>query len=225
MAPSGTWTSIAWTQLPATADFGANVATAPWDPTVGYPETTFQVFGWSHGFVGFTIIRPVGTGKLDSYGNEIYTDPTVSSSYSADGVHWHAGQKLPITHSNSGWLEVIRDVIEGPAGLLAVGWTGGCASEYLQSLWTSTDGKTWQPVDTNSSRALTDSYAVTRVSGGAAGYVGRGLHEAESGFPRTAAPGRLFRSTETFANSLSMTARPLTTASSWPAPPEPETAQ
>jgi hypothetical protein len=171
-APAGTWKSIHWTALPATPAFGANVATDPWNPKVGVPNTTFQVFGWSHGYVGFTITAGHETDQVDSYGNPIWTDPTLASSYSADGVHWHAGQKLLTLNAESGSpLETIRTVVEGPAGLLAVGWTGGCSSEYLYQLWTSTDGKTWQAVDTKTSRTLTNGSAVTHVSGGAAGYV------------------------------------------------------
>jgi hypothetical protein len=171
-APAGTWKSIHWTGLPATPAFGANVSDLSWDPRVGVPSTTFQVFGWSHGYVGFTITAGHDTGQVDSYGNSIWSDPTLASSYSADGVHWHAGQKLLSLRGETGSpLETIRAVVEGPAGLMAVGWTGGCASVYLYELWTSTDGKTWQAVDTETSRALINAFAVTHVSGGAAGYV------------------------------------------------------
>ena len=170
-APSGTWKSIAWTKLPATPAFGAQVAHDPWDPKAGAPNTTLQVFGWSRGYVGFAITAGHDTGQRDSYGNAIYTAPTLETSYSSDGVHWQAGQRLD-TSADMPPLEVIRSVIEGPAGLLAVGWTGGCASEYVQSLWTSSDGETWQAVDTKSSAALISLYAVTHVSGGAPGYVG-----------------------------------------------------
>ena len=170
-APAGTWKSIHWTALPATPAFGANVTDSSWDPRVGVPNTTFQVFGWSRGYVGFTITAGHDTGQVDSYGNDIYTDPTVASSYSADGVHWHGGQNLAIRDESGSPLETIRAVVEGPAGLMAVGWTGGCASVYLYELWTSIDGKTWQAVDTKTSRTLTNDFAVTHVSGGAAGYV------------------------------------------------------
>ncbi len=171
-APAGTWKSIHWTGLPATPAFGANVSDLSWDPRVGVPSTTFEVFGWSRGYVGFTITAGHDTGQVDSYGNSIWSDPTLASSYSADGVHWHAGQKLLSLRGETGSpLETIRAVVEGPAGLMAVGWTGGCASVYLYELWTSTDGKTWQAVDTQTSRTLINDFSVTHVSGGAAGYV------------------------------------------------------
>jgi len=203
-APAGTWKSIHWTELPATPAFGANVSDSPWDPKVGVPNTTFQVFGWSHGFVGFTITAGHDTGQVDSYGNDIYTDPTLASSYSADGVHWHAGQKLLALRTGSGLpLQTIRAVVEGPAGLMAVGWTGSCASEYLYELWTSTDGKTWQAVDTKTSRTLTNDFAVTHVSGGAAGYVSVAYKSAGAW---TSKDGRNWQAvplnTGPFANSL-----------------------
>ena len=74
VAPSGTWKSIASTRR-ACRPPRTLARTSRWRPGIqrsGIRRTTFQVFGWSHGFVGFTIIRPVGTGKnSDSYGNEV----------------------------------------------------------------------------------------------------------------------------------------------------------
>ena len=202
-APVGTWKSIHWTGLPATPAFGANVSDLSWDPRVGVPSTTFQVFGWSHGYVGFTITAGHDTGQVDSYGNSIWSDPTLASSYSADGVHWHAGQNLAIRGETGSRLETIRAVVEGPAGLMAVGWTGGCASVYLYELWTSTDGKTWQAVDTETSRALIDAFAVTHVSGGAAGYVSVAYRSAGAWISKD---GRNWQAvplnTGPFANSL-----------------------
>jgi hypothetical protein len=115
-APSATWTSIHWTALPPAPEFGAQT------PSEG---SKFQVFGWSHGYIGFALTPGAQT---DAGSNP---NPTLVSSYSADGVHWHTGGKL----DTSGALgtEVIRTVIEGPTGLLAVGWTGACASERPSS--------------------------------------------------------------------------------------------
>jgi hypothetical protein len=157
-APSGTWKSINWTALPTTPEFGAH------SPAAG---STFQVFGWSRGYVGFAITP--GQPTDDQVAAGILSDPTVVSSYSADGVHWHTGQKLDTAEASSN-LAVIRTVIEGPAGLLAVGWWGSCASEFLDSLWTSTDGISWQPV--NVSEAFGQQpMPIAHISGGAAGYV------------------------------------------------------
>ena len=156
-APSATWTSINWTALPAAPEFGAQT------PVEG---SKFQVFGWSRGYVGFALTPGVPTAE--QVANYTNPSPTIVSSYSADGVHWHTGGKL----DTSGALgtEVIRTVIEGPAGLLAVGWFDACASESLDSLWTSTDGISWTPV--NVSAAFGDQpMPIAHISGGAAGYV------------------------------------------------------
>lgn len=165
-ATTATWKGIRWTALPATPAFGANVPT-----TEG---STFQVFGWSGGYVGFTITpsQPVPGGTDSTTGEQLYDLPAsvVVPSYSTDGVHWHSGGTLDTSKVifEPSQVQIIRDVIEGPGGLLAVGWTGSCGSSYLDSLWTSSDGKTWKPVDLP--KTMT-TQLVTRISGGGAGYV------------------------------------------------------
>jgi hypothetical protein len=160
-APSGTWKGIRWTSLPATSAVGANTLVA---------GSTFQVFGWSRGYIGFAITP--GQPTADQAAADTIVDATVVSSYSTDGVHWHAGQKLDTVAAGSYDLQVIRSVIEGPAGLLAVGWSGSCGSEYLDSLWTSSDGIAWQPVDAKKVfGTASDFLEIVHVSGGAAGYV------------------------------------------------------
>jgi hypothetical protein len=156
-APSATWTSIKWTALPAAPEFGAQT------PVEG---SKFQVFGWSRGYVGFALTPGVPTADQIAAGTN--PSPTLVSSYSTDGVDWHTGEKLDTSGAPN--LAVIRTVIEGPGGLLAVGWWGSCASEYLDSLWTSTDGISWTPV--NVSAAFGEQpMPIAHISGGAAGYV------------------------------------------------------
>lgn len=159
-APSGHWTSIHWAPL------GLIPQWAPADPTPAYAPT-FKVFGWSHGYVGFTSYP-----NLEIYPNPTDTDgppdETIVSSYSSDGVHWHKGQTLDVSTGQLWGLEIVHAVIEGPAGLLAVGLAGGCASYWVEGLWTSTDGVSWRPVDTR--KAFGDTL-VLNVSGGPAGYV------------------------------------------------------
>jgi hypothetical protein len=177
-APSGTWKSIKWTRLPATPEFGAQ--NLPDDSGLADPaaaNSTFQVFGWSKGYVGFTITReplpdeqPSDEEPTDGPIDYTYVPPTVVSSYSADGVHWHSGQALDPLAAGSKDLQVIRSVIEGPTGLLAVGWSGACGSVYLDALWTSSDGIKWQPVDAGKVFGV-DPWSIVNVSGGAAGYV------------------------------------------------------
>jgi hypothetical protein len=192
VAPTGTWDRIRWTALPATPAFGVN------SPSAG---STFQVFGWSRGYVGFTITPNLPQADQQESGTE--PSPTVVSSYSTDGVHWHTGQTLDtVAAGSSGYLEVIRSVIEGPAGLLAVGWTGGCASEFLDSLWTSSDGRSWQPV--NVVKVFGNvSTPIVHVSGGAAGYVAVAYRNAGAW---TSRDGRTWRrvplGSGPFANAL-----------------------
>jgi hypothetical protein len=146
----GVWKSIEWASLGA--------------PSWASGSTQFQVFGWSRGYVGFTIVPSDTSGDTP-------VDPTVVSYYSPDGVHWKEGQTLDTAAAGTqGQLWYIRSVIEGPAGLLAVGWTGACGSEYVDGLWTSSDGTSWQPVDTQKAFGG-HPIAIPRISGGSAGYV------------------------------------------------------
>jgi hypothetical protein len=133
--------------------------------------STFQVFGWSRGYVGFASTPNQPTAAQQAAG--ISPGPAVVSSYSTDGVHWHTGQTLDTAAAgdNVDAAGVIRAVIEGPAGLLAVGWSGSCASEYLDALWSSTDGIAWKPINASKVLAGTDAFSITHVSGGAAGYI------------------------------------------------------
>jgi hypothetical protein len=165
--PAGPWRSIAWTAIPATDALGASLAPDSSALPVG---SSFQVFGWSGGFVGFTIIPNEPTAAQASA--DINPAPTVVASYSADGVHWHAGRPLA---AGSPSLMTFRSVIEGPAGLLALGFTGACGDEYLDSMWMSKDGVAWEPVDVAKAFGVGSSAAdrpvITHVSGGGAGYV------------------------------------------------------
>ena len=148
--PPGGWKSIGWASLGALS----------W----AAGSTQFQVFGWSRGYVGFSI-------QPNSSTNDTPVDATVVSYYSPDGVHWKQGQKLDTAGAGTqGLLWNIRSVIEGPAGLLAVGWTGACGSEYVDGLWTSSDGIAWRPVDTQKAFGQ-NAIAIPRISGGSAGYV------------------------------------------------------
>ena len=148
--PSGVWKSIDW------ASQGA--------PSWAAGSTQFQVFGWSRGYLGFAIQPNSSTGDTP-------IDPTVVSYYSPDGVNWKEGQKLDTAGAGTqGMLMEIRTVIEGPTGLLAVGWSGACGSEFLDGLWTSSDGIAWQPVNTQKAFGQ-NTISIPRISGGSAGYV------------------------------------------------------
>jgi hypothetical protein len=158
-APEGVWTGVTWTRLPATPEFGAQDLD---------DASTFQVFGWSKGFVGFSIIPNPATDEQNDAG--ILVPPTVVSSYSSDGVHWHRGGTLDPVKAGSKDLWTFKAVLEGPKGLLAVGWSGACGSFYLDALWTSVDGIVWQPVDAGKVFGV-DPWTIFDVSGGGAGFV------------------------------------------------------
>ena len=147
--PPAEWKSIQWT------------AQGPLSWAAG--STQFQVFGWSRGYIGFSI-KPNNTDSG-------FTDPTVVSYSSPDGVHWKQGQTLDTVGAGTqGMLMEIQSVIEGPAGLLAVGWSGACGAQSVDGLWTSSDGTSWQPVNTQTAFGQ-QVIGIPRISGGSAGYV------------------------------------------------------
>ena len=145
------WTTITWAPVTVTA------AAKP-----AAEGVTHQVFGWSKGYVGFTLTPPKSTSAS--------TLPTVVASYSSDGVHWKTGQTLDPKAAGSQALWVFRTVLEGPAGLVAVGWAGACGDEYVDSLWTSTDGIAWKPLSVGAAFGANPP-EITHISGGAAGFV------------------------------------------------------
>jgi len=91
---------------------------------------------------------------------------------SADGLHWTAGQPMDIEGLND--VVRITAVVEGPAGLLAVGYhppttCGGPST--VEALWTSPDGLTWTRVQTP---AYFTSASVYTVDAGSTGYIASG---------------------------------------------------
>jgi hypothetical protein len=149
----------------------------------------FKVFGWSGGYIGFAVYPNLPTNPSPSPNYMLAPNNTIVSSYSSDGVHWHKGQTLDTSADQISGLESIHAVIEGPAGLLAVGWSGGCASVYVDGLWTSTDGVSWQPVSTRKWFEGLSS-PILHVSGGPAGYVAVGYRGAGAW---TSADGRVWQ--------------------------------
>ena len=149
LASSGTWKSIRWVQVAATPFIEAT-------PSTDYTE--FKIAGWSRGFVGFSLRT---AGNLGAAG-----ETTTTTSYSSDGVHWHAGVVLQ-QHPSTDNLD-IRGVFEGPAGLVAVEESGGCGDTWVDGLLTSADGVTWQAVDM--AKAFGKA-VIWNVSGGSTGFV------------------------------------------------------
>jgi len=159
MAPTGEWKSIHWVAVSARPVAAPQSTDAAADDQPAWGQ--FKVAGWSRGFVGFwvqVLAKPDWTG-----------DATIATTYSDDGVHWHDGQVLRQRISNDN-LE-ISGVFEGPSGLLAVGLTGACADGWIEALWTSRDGATWQTVDT---KKAFGNARIEDVSGGSSGFVATG---------------------------------------------------
>lgn len=158
LAPSGTWKSIRWVSVPATPIL-ASPSTEPAASGVFPPVSSFKVAGWSRGFVGFWV-QEVGSEADHAL------HATTTTSYSSDGVHWHAGSI--VQHLTSYGDVDIRGVFEGPAGLLAVEEAGACGDSWVQGLLTSRDGVTWQTVDMGKAFGKA---VIWNVSGGPTGFV------------------------------------------------------
>jgi hypothetical protein len=116
-----------------------------------------SIYGWSRGYTAIWI-----KGMSDS-GNPIVN--TVTTAYSDDGVHWQAG---PAVYQPDTDVPDVREVYEGPAGLLAVEEVRPCGDSWVTGLLTSTDGVRWQAVD------MPKTFGTDRVwdvSGGSTGFV------------------------------------------------------
>ena len=156
LAPSGTWKSMRWVSVPATLVPGSSPP-APDTSGVLHSFPTFKLAGWSRGFVGFSV---QGVTTLPGYD----TNTTTTTTYSADGVHWHAGTVV----QQQTRIDDIRGVFEGPAGLLAVEESGACGNIWVEGLLTSSDGVAWQAVDM---KKAFGQAVIWNVSGGSAGFV------------------------------------------------------
>lgn len=149
-APSGPWSRLDW------IDAGAVVPLGP---------TNVSVHGWSGGYVALE-----QTGGSDENGNDIPV--VIRSSASSDGIHWAA----PTTIDTSGIVGNIEvtDIVEGPSGLLALGYPVGdtCGGPpTVAALWTSPDGGNWRrvglPKDFRTGQVHT-------IDGGSAGFIATG---------------------------------------------------
>ncbi|MGD0248532.1 MAG: hypothetical protein ABSB75_05710 [Candidatus Limnocylindrales bacterium] len=154
--PAGPWTGIKWINagsvFPRKSTGGADLAPYP------------TVYGWSHGFVGFT-----ATTEGDTSGAQ--QDVTLIGVASPDGLHWTVGHALDAQGLQ---YAAIMSVVEGPAGLVAVGRGPGAicgGPPTVNALWTSTDGLTWSRVTLPPDFAAASVYT---VDGGTTGYIAAG---------------------------------------------------
>ena len=129
------------------------------------------IFGWSRGYLAFR--ENVDSGSAIPW-------------LSADGLQWQQGRSLDMTGISQG--AQVEELVEGPAGLLALGRAPGCADDGsgcmpqpATALWTSVDGASWSRVDL---RKAFGGAAVGDVSAGPKGYMAVSL-SSDAG---TAAP-------------------------------------
>jgi hypothetical protein len=155
LAPEGRWTAIRW------IDAGRAF---PQMSKARSQMASLNLYGWSGGYVAF-----------ESDGDRSSDSPrpaSLASTSSTDGLHWSAPRPVDI----SGFPDRvdIAQVVQGPAGLVAVGrftpdTCGG--PPVIAGLWHSTDGTTWQAV------ALPKDMVrghVETLDGGSAGYIATG---------------------------------------------------
>ena len=172
---------LSWLTLQMPADLAAGI------------DSNFQnsLFGWSRGYLAFH-------GDLTS-GSAV---PWASS----DGRVWQEGQALDMAGLSGG--AQVEQVVEGPAGLLALGRVPGCADDGTgcmptpaTALWTSTDGLHWSRVDLKNAFG---GGAVGDVAAGPKGYLAVSVSSATTASPAVwlSSDGRAWRavslSTSTF---------------------------
>lgn len=165
--PAGKWTAIHWTKVTGMASVWT------WIPGSGSTgsaviESGWNVFGWSRGYVAFDTVN---TSDDDSW-TEVTT-----TQHSTDGVHWEVGGQFSQTGSAEDYSYVtsvdgIREVVDGPAGLLAVGHgepdCGG--RDWAWPIAVSSDGITWRSAVTELANQM------LTIDGGTAGYIATGTN-------------------------------------------------
>jgi hypothetical protein len=132
-SPNGPWSGIRWISA------GPVFPPLPTSPDGTADATTVDVFGWSRGYVGFAEVADESSPASPTL--------TIVATSSTDGLHWSANQPIDLTGLDSPVF--VTDVVEGPTGLLAVGYEGGgtCGGPVSAvALWTSTDGRAWHRV-------------------------------------------------------------------------------
>jgi hypothetical protein len=158
-APPGKWAGLRWIALQEAPIVVALATPAGAENVINGGA---KLFGWSRGYVAFeTTTWSVSIAGWSS---------AIDSASSTDGVRWQAGPSLHFADFD---IKISR-VIEGPAGLLAIGRhaPGACGGgPSVATIWRSTDGVSWQQL----SMAGFGSGYVETIDGGSAGYIATGL--------------------------------------------------
>jgi hypothetical protein len=131
-----------------------------------------DVFGWSGGYVGF---RTASDITFDATSGKMSIAVEMVSTSSPDGAQWTAGRAMDIEGLTD--AVYVRQVIEGPSVLLAVGRYGvaTCGGpSTVGVLWTSTDGQTWTRDPLSGDFATASVYT---IDGDSSGFVATGTLE------------------------------------------------
>jgi hypothetical protein len=160
--PAGNWTSIHWTKVAGQDGVWAD---PPDELPNGVDEDSgWTMYGWSQGYLAFD--------QLETDNDDGSWRLVTKTRISSDGVHWQAGGEFTQKGGANDDLPEMQDgiggVVEGPAGLLAMGAAhADCGSNtYAWPEAVSADGRNWKTV-------YTDAYGAS-VDGGASGYITAG---------------------------------------------------
>lgn len=198
----GRWTGLRWIAGPPSPELTTEKS--------GDPKTEisigFQVFSWSRGYVGFRSRQenPLASGGRSSL--------TITAETSPDGLRWTrlGALELPDDYDPeefSNFPMMITDVVEGPAGLLAVGrmTIPIISGTPAEAIWTSTDGRSWQLLDVDEAFGECPPECPWTIDAGSAGYVATGDMSAHEGNPQliwTSPNGRAWHRSDLSASGL-----------------------
>jgi hypothetical protein len=147
-APAGSWSALHW--------LGAG--------PLPLNTRDVTVRGWSGGFVAFE--QSPGS---DENGNELPV--VIRATSSSDGLHWSAPTTVKTGFKGS---YGIGSIVEGPGGLLALGYPYGdtCGGpQRVFALWSSADGRSWERLSMPKQFTANN---VQTISGGRAGFIAFG---------------------------------------------------
>lgn len=126
--------------------------------------STFSLFGWSGGYVGFRHQNVAENARSQ----------TLTIQTSKDGLAWATVQTLTIRSSKDIILPIaVGQLVEGPAGFVALAYFASPRSGYPGLAWMSAilrsrDGQHW---DYASTQATFGSTEIATIDGGDSGYV------------------------------------------------------
>jgi hypothetical protein len=177
-APATTVTA-ATTTVPATTA----VPATPDELTVTLAQVPTQsAFGVDDVILSVTVGGPglVAVGEAIDEGGYA-TDAVVWTS--ADGVAWNrivspgvfGGIPSPVTGTDAN--QAMLDVVDGPMGLVAVGWVDVRTGDLDPPIWVSTDGLAWSRV-TGNPDAFSPGPSIETITTGGPGYVAAGSDAA-----------------------------------------------